>query len=530
MGGAEKKKPEQPRSVARLVMELFSSLLIALALAILIKWQVFDFYSIPSGSMEPTLFGIEHCGDRVFCSKQSYLFRSASQPYRYEVFVFTYPTEDSTHGHYDQNFIKRCVGLPGDTVYVSGGNLYIENREQISPRIARKPLSLQDAIWIPVYQDSFAHNSTAALAYHWEECHPTKAEGEFPKNFEELSPQAVVGSAMSVVAKEVPAASSWQMKDGALHGTAAGRSVLVYKAMTKGERLRIVPDRHVKRQVVTFLCAKDACTGQVRATVNSPQLTAFCKECGSLLTETDILEESFAAPGYERSDVGPRRLYDYNAVTDLRMTGTVQPKTAAGELLFCIYSNREVWALRLHFGTSSGLVLERNGEAQEETRTSIALPVGISQEVDFFRYDALCVARINGEEVIRHELSAEYPGRALTTYSGVALSLEEGGVIIDALGVYRDFHYVFSLSDQPERYFSNFVDPRDPAALMKMRRQLARMEESHSYIVPDDGYLAFGDNSPTSNDSRDWGPVPADNLIGPALFVWWPIHRIRILK
>lgn len=38
-------------------------------------------------------------------------------------------------------------------------------------------------------------------------------------------------------------------------------------------------------------------------------------------------------------------------------------------------------------------------------------------------------------------------------------------------------------------------------------------------------YLALGDNSPHSWDSRAWGPVPEENLVGPALFVYWPFGQ-----
>ncbi|MDD4932781.1 MAG: signal peptidase I [Methylacidiphilaceae bacterium] len=42
-------------------------------------------------------------------------------------------------------------------------------------------------------------------------------------------------------------------------------------------------------------------------------------------------------------------------------------------------------------------------------------------------------------------------------------------------------------------------------------------------IVPKDGYWAMGDNSPDSQDSRFWGPVPRNDLVGTGLFVYWPL-------
>ena len=36
-------------------------------------------------------------------------------------------------------------------------------------------------------------------------------------------------------------------------------------------------------------------------------------------------------------------------------------------------------------------------------------------------------------------------------------------------------------------------------------------------------YLALGDNAGNSKDSRYWGPVPEQNLVGPAFFVYWPL-------
>jgi signal peptidase I len=46
-----------------------------------------------------------------------------------------------------------------------------------------------------------------------------------------------------------------------------------------------------------------------------------------------------------------------------------------------------------------------------------------------------------------------------------------------------------------------------------------------SFRVPDQGYFAMGDNSYNSLDSRYWGPVPEENLVGRGLFVYWPFNR-----
>jgi len=45
------------------------------------------------------------------------------------------------------------------------------------------------------------------------------------------------------------------------------------------------------------------------------------------------------------------------------------------------------------------------------------------------------------------------------------------------------------------------------------------------YQVPGKDYWAMGDNSPNSYDSRGWGPVPAENLVGKGAFVYWPFSK-----
>lgn len=46
--------------------------------------------------------------------------------------------------------------------------------------------------------------------------------------------------------------------------------------------------------------------------------------------------------------------------------------------------------------------------------------------------------------------------------------------------------------------------------------------EGQPYLVPEGNVMAFGDNRDHSSDSRDWGPVPLQNIVGRVFFRYWP--------
>jgi len=48
--------------------------------------------------------------------------------------------------------------------------------------------------------------------------------------------------------------------------------------------------------------------------------------------------------------------------------------------------------------------------------------------------------------------------------------------------------------------------------------------------VPQDQYFVSGDNRPFSSDSRQWGFVPKDKVIGKSMIVYWPPQRFRLVK
>ncbi|MFA5062750.1 MAG: signal peptidase I [Candidatus Omnitrophota bacterium] len=55
-------------------------------------------------------------------------------------------------------------------------------------------------------------------------------------------------------------------------------------------------------------------------------------------------------------------------------------------------------------------------------------------------------------------------------------------------------------------------------------------KEDQKLVVPADNYFVLGDNSGSSKDSRYWGFVPKDNILGQAMVIYWPPQRIRIIK
>ena len=114
-----------------------SSIFLAIFIAILIRSFVFEPFNIPSGSMKPNLL----VGDFIFVSKYSYGYSRHSFPFslgdaqgkvlsgkyfsnkpkRGDVVVFKTPSNNRT------DYIKRIIGLPGDKIKVTNGEIFVNN-------------------------------------------------------------------------------------------------------------------------------------------------------------------------------------------------------------------------------------------------------------------------------------------------------------------------------------------------------------------------------------------------------------------
>ena len=112
----------------------------ALIIAILIRSLLFQPFYIPSSSMEPTLL----VGDRIFVSKYTYGYSKHSFPFspnitnkrffskspnRGDLVVFKTPADNRT------DYIKRLIGMPGDTIQFVDGSILINNKKVLRKRI-----------------------------------------------------------------------------------------------------------------------------------------------------------------------------------------------------------------------------------------------------------------------------------------------------------------------------------------------------------------------------------------------------------
>jgi signal peptidase I len=139
----------------------------ALILAMVIRTVLFQPFTIPSGSMMPTLL----VGDYIFVNKFAYGYSKYSLPFSPDVFsgrlfgadpkrgdivVFRFPPNPEV------DYIKRCIGLPGDHIQVTDGVLYVNGKPV--PKVAdgsfTSDYKLDPGADVPVFRETLDNGKT----------------------------------------------------------------------------------------------------------------------------------------------------------------------------------------------------------------------------------------------------------------------------------------------------------------------------------------------------------------------------------
>ena len=126
----------------KFIIDNTTTLFYALIIAVIIRSFLIQPFYIPSSSMEPNLL----VGDRIFVTKYSYGYSKHSFPFsppifqgrisskvpkRGDIVVFKTPADNRT------DYIKRLIGLPGDSIQFIESNLYLNNSEIFKSRTSK---------------------------------------------------------------------------------------------------------------------------------------------------------------------------------------------------------------------------------------------------------------------------------------------------------------------------------------------------------------------------------------------------------
>jgi signal peptidase I len=185
---------------------------LALGVALLLRAFVVEAFQIPSGSMLPTL----EVGDHIFVSKFAYAvgipFTNAKlarldTPKRGDVIVFKYPPDQNV------DYIKRVVGLPGETIEVRRNEVFIDGKPMPREFIGTE-CSTDDGEAAEGREGGLRHPCETWLEHLGQVRHFVHQDPRLPpSNFPALSEQPESARAKSPAPVEIPAGSYFVMGD-----------------------------------------------------------------------------------------------------------------------------------------------------------------------------------------------------------------------------------------------------------------------------------------------------------------------------
>ena len=541
------------------IRETVESVIIAFVLAFLFRTFEAEAFVIPTGSMAPTLMGKHkdlecpmchfryqvsasdnqesnepavvcgatcpmcrytadlstrpgsdpsYDGDRILVAKFPYEF---ADPKRWDVIVFKFP-DNAT-----MNYIKRLVGLPGETIRIRDGNLWIKpDKADGRFEIARKPPAKILAMLQLVYNNDLAPTISGELQWPARWTADARGADSAWTNGKDLASFEIEGSARGEAwiryHHRVPTFQEWNV---------TGR-----KGLTRQQWLEFLKTNKppaVSEQLISDATAYNSGLGEPPWRVPSNMIP----------------------PGSGQHWVG-----------DLALQFDVESKSASGKLVGELIRGGCHFQCRIDLATGKAeLAISRQGleadavadrEADRFHPTAMTPMVGAGRHsIVFSNVDDELRLWVDGT-VVPFDSSTTYDSAALKTsiptvadLSPLGIGTEGAALKVSHIKVLRDVYYIAvnnkglpqRLCPPPEEFESlpNLANPEDwPSkfAELNLRPFNDIVLKPHSAAHPEkDQFFVLGDNSAESADGRLWGGeqwVERELLIGKALFIYWP--------
>ena len=451
-------------------------------------------------------------GDRVLVSKFAYdLFDTA--PDREDVVVFKYPGDESfphTGPFLDgvaMNYIKRLVGLSGETIAIHNGNLYVlapdkgpqyDDLKGVTDPAQRAELAKQ------LWQKKYMHVNESVDAFD---------RGEF--QIVRKSPDNILAMRRIVYDNDHQAAdlvgpqwARWTARDGDAWETAdAAKSHGFHRAAPKDDQVHWLGYRHILRDNGGF-----AANGP-NDKPSPPQLI------------TDFM-------GYNtwEADQMHNRPPGQNWVGDLILECEVQADAAQGELTLELSKGVDRFRARWDLSTGVCTLLRVHDDKEDKIDSKpTGLKGGGTHQVRFANVDERLTVWV--DEALPFGAGATYdaPKTEGATKENdlepASVGLKGTGATVRGLKLWRDTYYTTGVNGGNPGMSDVEVNLADPSTWAALRHMPTRT----MYVQPEH-YLCMGDNSPESSDGRTWGAVPKRLMLGKALAVYWPADRFGRIR
>jgi signal peptidase I len=424
-------------------------------------------------------------GDRVLVAKFVYDLLQRD-PDRLDVVVFKYPGDEKfpIKGPYQNNtpmnYIKRLVGLPGETIAIHGGNVYVLPPDK-SPR------------WNDFKK---AQNDPEMLALLWQKepyMHVNSSEALDLWNAHRFqiirkAPETLLAMMRLVFDNDHPGkglperwkGENWQADDrGFRHDGKEDRTAWLRYAHTPNR------DRPYQRELITdFMGYNTFLNSRHRSPPQENWASDLILECEAILPDNPtgelILELSRGIDRFQaRWDLasGQCTLYRINDSGEKKLDS--KPTTLKGKGTY-----------RLRFAN----VDER-------------LTVWVDGRLPFEHGFPYPPPAVEGPE-FKNDLDRP-----------VSIGVKGAAVQVRKLKIFRDTYYTSSPMS-PSNADAAGIDFANPDTWEGLRH----LQVLTMYVQPEH-YLCLGDNSPESSDGRSWGTVPRRLLLGRAVLVYYPFSR-----